>query len=163
MLCIDPAFGSSETSSKFGYVGFEKRGEIIYIVDAGEIGRASPTAMNEFVASKYKTGRYTRCQVDSAFPGLNRDWGTLGVATKGVVFKDVLTDMTTNADQTVKDKGVRIHPSFSGLLSQLKSIEFNDRGHPDKKKLNFDMGDCFLMGLFYWSRRISIKKLKGKF
>jgi len=163
ILCIDPAFGSSEDSSKFGYVGFEKRGDIIHVVDAGEIARASPTAMNSFVASKYKAGRYSRCEVDSAFPGLIRDWHTLGVAVKGVVFKDVLTDMTTNADQAVKDKRVRIHPSFSGLLSQLKSIEFNDKGHPDKKKLNFDMGDCFLMGLFYWGKRITVRKLKGKF
>jgi len=163
ILNIDPAFGSSETSSKFGYVGFEKRGDIKYVVDAGEIARGSPVAMNSFIISKYKTGRYSLLQVDSAFPGLIRDWSAAGLNTKGVIFKDVLTDMTTNADQEVKDMKVRIHPSFAGLLSQLKSIEFNEKGHPDKKKLNFDMGDAFLMGLFYWFKRITARKLKGKF
>ena len=33
------------------------------------------------------------------------------------------------------------------LTSQLKAVSFNSKGHPDKTKLNFDAGDCFLMGV----------------
>jgi len=75
----------------------------------------------------------------------------------------VLTEMTTNAMTQVQNKEVRIHPSFSSLLSQLKSIEFNDRGNPDKKKLTFDIGDSFLMGLFYWKAQTVVRRLKDKF
>jgi len=170
ILNVDPAFGSSEDSSKFGYVGFEKRGEIKYVVDAGEFSRASPEGMVDWIASKFYDGRYTSLQVDSAFPGLIRDWNSgsaktnrKGINTSGVVFKDVLTEMTTNAMTQVQNKEVRIHPSFSSLVSQLKSIEFNEKGHPDKKKLNFDQGDSFLMGLYYWKSEVTMKKIEGKF
>jgi len=170
ILNVDPAFGSSEDSSKFGYVGFEKRGEIKYVVDAGEFSRASPEGMVDWIVSKFYDGKYTALQVDSAFPGLIRDWNAGSTKTnrksvnaRGVVFKDVLTEMTTNAMTQVQNKEVRIHPSFSSLLSQLKSIEFNDKGHPDKKKLTFDMGDSFLMGLFYWKAQTVVRRLKDKF
>jgi len=170
ILNVDPAFGSSEDSSKFGYVGFEKREEIKYVVDAGEFPRASPEGMMDWIASKFHDGRYTTLQVDSAFPGLIRDWqagssktNRKPVNTKGIVFKDVLTEMTTNSMTQVQNKDVRIHPAFAGLISQLKSIEFNDRGHPNKKKLTFDQGDCFLMGLNYWRTEVTFRKLKGKF
>jgi len=170
ILNVDPAFGSSKDSSKFGYVGFEKRGEIKYVVDAGEFSRASPEGMVDWIASKFHDGRYTNLQVDSAFPGLIRDWNSGSVKTNrknvnttGIIFKDVLTEMTTNAMTQVQNKEVRIHPSFSSLLSQLKSIEFNDKGHPDKKKLTFDMGDSFLMGLFYWKAQTVVRRLKDKF
>jgi len=139
ILNVDPAFGSSEDSSKFGYVGFEKRAEIKYVVDAGEFSRASPEGMVDWIVSKFNDGKYTALQVDSAFPGLIRDWNAGSSKTSrkpinanGVVFKDVLTEMTTNAMTQVQNKEVRIHPTFSGLLSQLKSIEFNEKGHPDK-------------------------------
>jgi len=170
ILNVDPAFGSSEDSSKFGYVGFEKRGDIKYVVDAGEFSRASPEGMVDWIVSKFNDGKYTALQVDSAFPGLIRDWVSGSSKTNrkpinanGVVFKDVLTEMTTNAMTQVQNKEVRIHPTFSGLLSQLKSIEFNEKGHPDKKKLTFDMGDSFLMGLFYWKAQTVVRKLKDKF
>jgi len=170
ILNVDPAFGSSEDSSKFGYVGFEKRAEIKYVVDAGEFSRASPEGMVDWIVSKFNDGKYTALQVDSAFPGLIRDWNAGSSKTNrkpinanGVVFKDVLTEMTTNAMTQVQNKEVRIHPTFSGLLSQLKSIEFNEKGNPDKKKLNFDQGDSFLMGLYYWKAQTVVRKLKDKF
>ncbi len=170
ILNVDPAFGSSEDSSKFGYVGFEKRGEIKYVVDAGEFSRASPEGMVDWIVSKFNDGKYTTLQVDSAFPGLIRDWNAGSPKTNrerinamGVVFKDVLTEMTTNAMTQIQNQDVRIHPTFSELLSQLKAVEFNERGHPDKKKLTFDMGDCLLMGLYYWKTQVVARRLKGKF
>jgi len=163
VLSVDPAFGNSDKSSKFAYVGAEKRGDIIYIVDAGEISRASPNAMQEFIKSKYTQGNYSTLQIDSAFPGMVRDYTSDHMNSKGIVFREVLTNMTTHATTMVQEKKVRIHPSFSLLIAQLKAIEFNDKGHPDKKKLNFDAGDAFLMSLFYYSHHIRARKLKGKF
>jgi hypothetical protein len=49
--------------------------------------------------------------------------------------------------RAVKEQKVRIHPAFKDLLAQLRSAEFNEKGHPDKKKLSFDLGDCFMMGV----------------
>ena len=41
--------------------------------------------------------------------------------------------------------------------------KLNDRGNPDKKKLTFDIGDSFLMGLFYWKAQTVVRRLKDKF
>jgi hypothetical protein len=171
ILNVDPAFGESEDASKFAWCGFEKRQDgIKYVVDAGEIGRASTEGMLDFIEKKFYEGKYTTLQVDSAFPGLIRDWqsgsektGRRKVNTFSVIFKDVLTQMTTHATSMVQNKEVRIHPKFSDLISQLKSVRYNDKGHPDKKKLSFDMGDTFLMGLHYWDTKTAIRKLKSKF
>lgn len=170
ILAVDPAFGGSETSSKFGIVGLERREGIIYVVEAQQHSRSSTEAMTERVAQIYVQGKYTVLQVDSAHPGLIRDWNSGSVKVNrqrlnahGVIFKDVLTEMTVGAETKIKEKVIRIHPSFSELISQLKSIEFNEKGHPDKKKLTFDLGDAFLMGLNYWRTEITARKLKGKF
>jgi len=128
--------------------------------------------MLDFIAQKYQDGKYTTLQVDSAFPGLIRDWESGSVQTSRkhvntypVIFKDVLTQMTSHAVSLCQDKQVRIHPKFSDLISQLKSVRYNDKGHPDKKKsgLSFDQGDCFLMGLHYWDTKTVMRKLKSKF
>ena len=58
--------------------------------------------------------------------------------------------MTVNAAQSVKERTVRIHPAFSDLINQLKAVEFNERGHPNKKKLSFDLGDAFMMALHHF-------------
>jgi len=52
----------------------------------------------------------------------------------------------------VKDKKVRIHPIFKDLIAQLKSAQFNDKGKVDKTSLNFDIGDCFIMGCYFLHR-----------
>ena len=62
--------------------------------------------------------------------------------------------------QAVKEKRVRIHRSMTTLPAQLKAVSFNARGHPDKTKLNFDLGDTFLMGVNHLkSNRIQIISL----
>ena len=33
--------------------------------------------------------------------------------------------------------------AFSESLLQLKAVEYDERGRPDKKKLKFDMGNAF--------------------
>jgi len=61
--------------------------------------------------------------------------------------QSLLSKMTMESAQAVKDRTVRIHPSQRELLAQLRSIEFNDKGHPDKKKMSFDLGDAFMMSI----------------
>ena len=78
-------------------------------------------------------------------------------------FQFIYTDNTQNAPMKVQDDLVRIHPAFSDLINQLVSIEYNDKGRPDKKKLTFDLGDAFIMGLNYWSRDFTARKLKTKY
>lgn len=71
--------------------------------------------------------------------------------------------MTVNAPMKIQNDEVRIHPAFSDLISQLKSVEYDEKGRPDKKKLKFDMGDAFLVGLDYWSTAFAGRELKGEF
>ena len=77
-----------------------------------------------------------------------------GVNATPVVFGEkvdpkntLLSKMTIEAAQAVAEKRVRIHPAFKDLIAQLMAVKFNDKGHPDKTELTFDLGDCFLMGL----------------
>jgi hypothetical protein len=53
--------------------------------------------------------------------------------------------MTINAAQMVKNGKVRIHPSHTKLIAQLRAAQFDKKGGVDKEDLNFDIGDCFLM------------------
>lgn len=166
VLCCDPAYGSS----KFGIVGFEKIDGIIYIKEALQFERASPAAMLERITLMAKDyGNYVL--VDSAHPGLILDLTKNGVNAHAVKFgsmvdgkpvnqgNSLLSVMTIDAAQAVKEKRVRIHHSFKDLIAQLRAIRFNDKGHPDKKELTFDMGDCFLMGCHHL-RSNSLKVIK---
>jgi hypothetical protein len=61
--------------------------------------------------------------------------------------------MTMKAAQAVKEQKVRIHPCFSDLINQLKAIQYDEKGHPNKKKMSFDLGDCLLMAISSIDRR----------
>jgi len=45
----------------------------------------------------------------------------------------------------VKNGKVRIHPSHTKLLSQMRSAQFDKKGGIDKEELNADVLDCFIM------------------
>lgn len=144
-LYVDPAYGNSDVSSKFGMMGFEKKDGILYVKLAQQYARASPSAMFEIVKMEaQKFGNHVR--VDSAHPGLIRDLRDSGVICSEVVFSKELPEMVGVASQMVREKKVKIHPAFREAISQLVSVETNERGNPDKKKLTFDLGDCFIMG-----------------
>ena len=141
-LYVDPAFGTS----KFAILGLEKTNNIIYVKEALQFDRPSPAAMLDVVLQKAPL--YNKnVKVDSAHPGLITDMELRGIRAKKVPFSKELSTMTINAAQAVKDGKVRIHPMFHDLISQLKAVDFNEKGHPDKKKLTFDLGDTFLMGV----------------
>lgn len=139
ILAIDPAYGSSN----FAIVGGEKVDGIVQIKLCEQIQMASPTAMAERIVKLAET--YPTVLVDSAGTGLITDLQLKGIDATKMVFSKLLNDMTINASRMVKEKQVVIHPAFTDLIADLKSVRYNEKGHPDKKKLLFDLGDSFLM------------------
>lgn len=139
ILAIDPAY----SSSKFAIVGAEKQDDVIQIKLCELIEFASPTEMANRIALLSK--EYPVVYVDSAGAGLITDLELKGVDTKKVVFAKELNEMTLLASRLVREMKVQIHPAFNDLLADLKSVRYNEKGHPDKKLINFDLGDAFLM------------------
>ena len=148
----DPAFGSSN----FGVLGGEIRDSMLYITEANEFPRPSPSAMldvMEDMAHRYNDN----CKIDSAHPGFIRDLEERGIPALPINFglqirdhesanmQSLRSKMTINASQMVKNGKVRIHPSHTKLIAQLRSAQFDKRGGIDKSELNFDIGDCFIM------------------
>ena len=151
LITVDPAYGSSN----FAIMGFEMLDGIIYIKDSIEESRPSPAYMMEKLINL--SNKYNNCLmlVDSAHPGLIRDLQDRGINTQSFKFgamsednnQSIISKMTFETSQAVQEKRVRIHKIFTTLLNQLKAVCFNSKGHPDKIKLNFDSGDCYIMGV----------------
>ena len=148
----DPAFGSSN----FGVLGGEVRDDLLYIIEANEFPRPSPSAMLDIIEDM--AHRYNdNCKIDSAHPGFIRDLEERGVPALPINFglqirdhesanvQSLRSKMAINSAQMVKNGKVRIHPSHTKLIAQLRSAQFDKRGGIDKSELNFDIGDCFIM------------------
>ena len=148
----DPAFGSSN----FGVLGAEIRDDILYITEANEFPRPSPSAMldvMEDMAHRYNSN----CKIDSAHPGFIRDLEERGIPALPINFglqirdhesaniQSLRSKMAINSAQMVKMGKVRIHPSHTKLISQLRAAQFDKKGGINKEELNFDIGDCFIM------------------
>lgn len=146
-LAVDPAYGSS----KFAIVAFEVIDDTVYIDDAVEFERPSPSAMVERIIAMSKT--HPVVIVDDSDTGLIKELLDNNLDVSTVNFRTKLQEMTMLAAKRVKERKVFIHPSFEALIHQLKSVRFNDRGHPDKVALSFDLGDAFLMAVHYASRQ----------
>ena len=150
-LFYDPAFGSS----MFGILGMEKRHDgLLYILDAEQFERSSFPAMLERIKFLTKE-KYGRVLGDNSRPEIVKELQDNNINASGVIFSKELTEMTIVSSQKVKELGVRIHPIFKDLLLQLRSVEYNDKGHPDKKKISFDLGDPFMMGCKHFTNTIT--------
>jgi hypothetical protein len=143
ILGVDPAYGSS----KFALVGIEAIDEILYVKEARQYDRPSPSAMLEVILALAKD--YPMVVVDSAHPGLIRDLEEIGISVHAANFGEKLHSMTSLAHRVVKEKRVKFHPAFSDLTYQLRAVTYNEKGNPDKKKLAFDLGDAFFMAVYY--------------
>ena len=141
MVAVDPAFGSS----KFAIIIAEKIDGVIYIKGAEEYNRPSYSEMVDYLIHLSRTWRMVA--VDDTSPGLIKELVDYNVEIRRVSFRRDLSRMTTTAASYVAHRRVRIHPKFTQLISQLKSVRFNDMGHPDKSVLSFDLGDAFLMAI----------------
>jgi hypothetical protein len=148
----DPAFGSSN----FGVLGGEIRDGLLYITEANEYPRPSPSAMldvMEDMAHRYNDN----CKIDSAHPGFIRDLETRGIPALPINFglqirdhesanvQSLRSKMTINSAQMVKNGKVRIHPNHTKLIAQMRSAQFDGKGGIDKSELNADVLDCFIM------------------
>lgn len=147
-LGVDPAFGSTDKASKFAIVGIEKIDGICYVKEAVQYSRASPSAMVELVSEMAKN--YDVVLVDASQQGTITDLRYKNVNVIEISFNKDLQKMTFHSSDLVKSNRVRIHPSFTDLLAQLKAVEANEKGNPDKKKLNFDLGDAFMLACYYF-------------
>jgi hypothetical protein len=148
ILAVDPGFGSS----KFAIVGIERLNGILYVKEARQFDRPSTSVMIDMVAGIYHRDGYHSCYVDGSQPGLIQDWqngstdgSRKAINTQPVNFRQELNTMLAITVKVVKEQKARIHPSFADLISQLKTVQFNQDGHPDKKRLSFDIGDAFMM------------------
>ena len=148
----DPAFGSSN----FGVLGGEIRDSMLYITEANEFPRPSPSAMldvMEDIAHRYNDN----CKIDSAHPGFIRDLEERGIPALPINFglqirdhesanmQSLRSKMTINASQMVKNGKVKIHPNHTKLLAQMRAAQFDKKGGIDKSELNADVLDCFIM------------------
>jgi hypothetical protein len=148
----DPAFGSSN----FGVLGGEIRDDLLYITEANEFPRPSPSAMLDVIEDM--AHRYNdNCKIDSAHPGFIRDLEERGIPALPINFglqirdhesanmQSLRSKMTINSAQMVKNGKVRIHPNHTKLLAQMRSAQFDKKGGIDKSELNADVLDCFIM------------------
>ena len=148
----DPAFGSSN----FGVLGGEIRDDLLYVTEANEFPRPSPSAMLDVVEDM--AHRYNdNCKIDGAHPGFIRDLEERGIPALPINFglqirehesanmQSLRSKMTINASQMVKNGKVRIHPNHTKLIAQMRSAQFDKKGGIDKSELNADVLDCFIM------------------
>src|SRR3990167_774083 len=154
----DPAFGSS----KFGKVAGELREGIVYVTEAEEYARASPNTMLDVMVESYNRHKQS-CKVDAAHPGFIKDLNTRGVPALAVAFGTLVPEvegpekestmtlkkkMPINASVMVKNRLVRIHPSFKSLISQMRAVKFDKMGGIDKSEVPFDLVDALDMMLW---------------
>jgi hypothetical protein len=151
-LCGDPAFGSSN----FGICGGEILDGLLYVKEAKQYPRPSPSAMLDVMEDLSK--HYSdNVKIDAAHPGFIRDLNERGISALPVNFglpvrdtenqtvQSLRSKMTINAAQMVKTGLVRISPVFRDLIAQLRAAKFDDKGGVDKKEQTFDIGDAFIM------------------
>ena len=148
----DPAFGSSN----FGVLGAEIRDDALYVIEANEFPRPSPSAMLDVMFDM--ANRFNQnCKIDSAHPGFIRDLEERGIPALPINFglqirdhesaniQSLRSKMTINSAQMVKNGKVKIHPAHTKLISQMRAAKFDKRGGIDKEELNADVLDCFIM------------------
>jgi hypothetical protein len=92
---------------------------------------------------------YRTVLCDAARPEIVDGLSRRNINTIAVDFGKELSDMTMQASEAVKTGKVRLHPALSELIYQLKAVEFNEKGHPNKKRLSFDLGDAFMMAVWH--------------
>ena len=152
VLCIDPAYGKvrTKTSSKFGLLGLFKKDGIIYTNSLEELETPSDEQALAAIRRTIKSYGYAALAVDGHWTGIINTFRP-SMRTVGYNFGEVGLKMTDGAGDAVAARKVRIHPSHHVLVQQLRAIKRNDRGMPDKTQVRFDVGDCFLMGIRFFS------------
>ncbi len=152
----DPGWGSS----KFGKISAEIRDGIIYIIEAEEYERDSPSRMLDVMEESWSMHKQA-CKVDGANPGFIKDLKERNIPAVGIAFGELVPDtegsnttitlkkkLPINASMMIKRKLVRIHPSFKKLISQMRAVKFDKMGGIDKSEVPFDLVDALDMCLW---------------
>lgn len=148
VIGIDPGFGSSE----FGICIMQKRKGKKSVIYADAFERASYIDIINKVRLLSEKFRTKRIFVDSAWPEGIRDLrDKYYMNVQGIAFNQYGEKMLNYAANNIDFQNVEIHPSFKKLKLQLMTIKFNKKGGTDKTKQNpFDLGDAFLLALYYY-------------
>lgn len=148
IICLDPGFGSSN----YGIVIGEKRKNVPHVIYAQDFERQSGSEMLSRVDYLSNVFRTRRIRIDASRPEIIKDLREVyHLDVVGYAFKETRAKMTENAVQYVDRLKVRIHKMFKKLLFQLETIKYDKNGGPAKDTSNpFDIGDAFLMMLWYY-------------
>ena len=168
VLGVDPAYGRgvSKTGSRFGLLGMYRRNGILYTSYERELHQISESEGRAAILHAMKAG-YQKVAVDGAWPGLIKDLKRAGltvktvnvaVAQSGVEAVQVLGDEEAKYEEGMKmidvfegvvsNKRLRIHPDHKVLIRQMRAIQRNERGLPNKKITRFDVGDAACMAAY---------------
>jgi len=150
IIGIDPGFGSSE----FGICITQKRKGKISVIYAEAFERESYIDIVNKVRMLSEKYHCKRCYVDGAWPEGIRDLrDKYKLSVDAINFNQYGEKMLNYAANKVDFNEVEIHPRFKKLKSQLMTIKYNKKGGTDKTKQNpFDLGDAFLLALYYYKR-----------
>ena len=175
VLGVDPAYGrgQSKVDARFALVGMYEKNGVIYTDFCGEHHQISESDGRVLIHRAMKRGYTTLC-IDAAYPGLIKDLSKQyyvkpmnfaelqsGHKLEQVLGSDELKyeegmKMIDVLERAVSEHKVRIHPDHGILLDQLRTIQRNERGLPNKKISRFDLGDCLEMGVYYLTRYKSV-------
>jgi|APSaa5957512535_1039671.scaffolds.fasta_scaffold03090_6 hypothetical protein len=154
-LFIDPAYGvvRTKTSSKFGMLVLYKQDNMIRVRDAIELDEPSDEEANAKIRSTIKRYGLKLLGIDGHWTGIANTFKD-EINVKRYQFGDIGLEMTDNAADVVANKSVEIHPKFNVLLEELRGAVRGDNGQVDKKKIRYDLGDCFNMGMYEFGNKI---------
>jgi len=146
VLACDPAFGSS----KFGLVITEQRSDgLIYTILANQFSRPATSDMLKVIQAYIDEFHIQIMYIDSAHPGIAKEFEDV-VTVRRINFRELAAKMTIHASNAVTEKKVKIHPTHTELLQQLKSAKYNQKGTIDKNLGTFDLYDAFIMAIYHY-------------
>lgn len=148
VIGIDPGFGSSE----FGICIMQKRKGKKSVIYAEAFERASYIDIINKIRMLSEKFRTKRIFVDSSWPeGISDLRDKYYMNVQGISFGQYGEKMLHYAANNIDFQNVEIHPSMKKLKMQLMTIKFNKKGGTEKTKQNpFDLGDAFLLALYYY-------------
>ena len=148
VIGIDPGFGSSE----FAICIIQKRKGKKSVIYAEAFERESYIDIVNKLKMLSDRFQCKRMFVDGAWPEGIRDLrDKYHMNVQPINFNQYGEKMLNYAANGIDFNKVEIHPRFKKLKMQLMTIKYNKKGGTDKTKQNpFDLGDAFLLALYYY-------------
>ena len=148
VIGIDPGFGSSE----FGICVMQKHKGKKAVIYAEAFERGSYIDMVnriKLISERFLTKRVF---CDGSWPEGIRDLrDKYYMNVQAISFAQYGEKMLNYAANHIDFQKIIIHPKFKKLKSQLMTIKYNKKGGTNKTKQNpFDLGDAFLLALYYY-------------